>query len=228
MEATWLDWTAAALLGTLVSASELLSRYKDHPSAVLQTLPGMAYIAINSAAPVAALGLIHAYGWFPASRWTQVLTAGFGAMAFFRTSLFVVRAGDRDVFVGPSALLQVFLAVADRAADRLRALVRSEAVVALMRGVDYKRAYAVLPAYCLALAAHVAEADQVALARALRDLDQAESEPLKVLLLGTELANVVGIDVLSGAVRSLRDQIIAPAPPPDAVLPASQPPRLSL
>jgi hypothetical protein len=39
-------------------------------------------------------------------------------MAFFRTSLFVVRAGDRDVGVGPSGFLRIFLAAADRSVDR--------------------------------------------------------------------------------------------------------------
>lgn len=44
--------------------------------------------------------------------------AGVSAMAFFRSSLFVVRAGDRDVGVGPSGFLQIFLTAADRAVDR--------------------------------------------------------------------------------------------------------------
>ena len=40
------------------------------------------------------------------SRRTQILMAGVSAMAFFRSSLFVVRAGDRDVGVGPSGFLR--------------------------------------------------------------------------------------------------------------------------
>jgi YD repeat-containing protein len=60
---------------------------------------------VNIIASVAALGLIHWYGWFGSARLTQILMAGVSAMAFFRTSLFVVRAGDRDVGVGPSGFL---------------------------------------------------------------------------------------------------------------------------
>ena len=104
MDSGWLDWAAVAVLGGVVGASELISRYKDAPGAAIKSWPAIFYIVINSAASVAALGLIHANAWFAASRWTQILMAGVSAMAFFRTSLFVVRAGDRDVGIGPSGL----------------------------------------------------------------------------------------------------------------------------
>jgi len=94
MDSTLPDGTAVALLGGLVGASELISRYKDDPFAALKTWPGASYISINSAASVVALGLIHGYGWFGASRWTQILMAGVSAMAFFRRSLFVVRVPE--------------------------------------------------------------------------------------------------------------------------------------
>jgi hypothetical protein len=103
------------------------------------------YIAINCAASVGALGLIHAYGWFGPSRWTQILMAGVSAMAFFRSSLFVVRAGDRDVGVGPSGFLQIFLTAADRAVDRKRAAARYDVVAEVMKGVDFNKALKALP-----------------------------------------------------------------------------------
>ena len=154
------------------------------------------------------LGLIHAYGWFGASRWTQVLMAGVSEMAFFRTSLFVVRAGDRDVGVGPSGFLQIFLAAADRALDRKRAAARSDGVAAAMNGVDFNKALPALPPYCLALMQNVSPEDQQVLSKALDALQQSGAEPtVKALLLGLELINVVGLDVLTTAVESLGDQI---------------------
>jgi hypothetical protein len=124
MDWNWLDWAAAALRGGAVGASELISRYKDEPGAAIKTWPAGVYIAINGIASAGALGLIHVNGWFGASRWTQILIAGVSAMAFFRTSLFVVGAGHRDVGVGPSGFLQIFLGAADRAVDRRRAAAR--------------------------------------------------------------------------------------------------------
>jgi hypothetical protein len=62
----------------------------------------------------------------------QILIAGISAMAFFRTSIFVVRARDRDVGVGPSGFLRIFLSAA----------ARSDAVGVVMKGLDYAKAYA--------------------------------------------------------------------------------------
>ena len=208
MDWNWLDWPAVAALGGVVGASELISRYKDDPGAAIRTWPAILYIAINSGASVGALGLIHANGWFSGSPWTQILMAGVSAMAFFRTSLFVVRAGDRDVGVGPSGFLQIFLAAADRAVDRRRAKARSDAVAGVMKGIDFDKALEALPPFCLALMQNVSPEDQQALRRAVDALGEQGGEPsVKVLLLGIELMNVVGVDVLTMAVKSLGDQI---------------------
>src|SRR5260370_41967891 len=106
MDLIRLDWTVVAVVGGVVGASELISRYKDNPWAAIKNWPAIFYIAINCAASVGALGLIHAYGWFGPSRWKQVLIAGVSAMAFFRGSLFWERPGERAVWVVPSGFLQ--------------------------------------------------------------------------------------------------------------------------
>ncbi len=111
------------------------------------------------------------------------------AMAFFRTSLFVVRAGDRDVGVGPSGFLQIFLTAADRAVDRKRAAARSDAVAKVMKDVDFDKAIQVLAPYCIALMQNLSPEDQDVLKRVLEALKQREAEPsVKALLLG------IGVD----------------------------------
>ena len=208
MDWIWVGWPAVALLGGVVGACELISRYKDDPGAAIKSWPAILYVAINSAASVASLGLVLANGWFGTSRLTQILMAGVSAMAFFRTSLFVVRAGDRDVGVGPSGFLQIFLTAADRAVDRKRAAARSAAVAKVMTGVDYAKAKGVLPQYCVALMQNVSDEDQKEFVGALEDLEAEPAEPsVKALLLGLELINVVGADVLTTAVNSLGEQI---------------------
>lgn len=208
MDLSWLDWVAVALLGGVVGASELISRYKDDPGAAIQNRPAIFYIVINAVASIAALGLIRANGWFGTSHWTRILMAGISAMAFFRTSLFVVRAGDRDVGIGPSGFLQIYLAAADRAVDRKRAAARSEAVAKVMKGVDFDKAVKPLSLYCVGLMQNVSPEDQQVLNRSLEDLEKRDAEPsIKALLLGIELINVVGADVLTTAVNSLGEQI---------------------
>src|SRR6266496_3570606 len=99
------DFAGALLLGILVGLAELVSRYRDAPKQALYTWPAVLYLLLNGAASGLALALILGFGWTfgaPASslRLARVLVAGVGAMGLFRTSLFTVRAGDKDVGVG--------------------------------------------------------------------------------------------------------------------------------
>lgn len=115
MDKSSLDFAAVAILGALVGGGELVSRYRDAPARALYNWPAAIYVALNIAASVAALELIRIYDWKfgvtaggEALRWTRVAVAGVGAMGLFRTSLFTVHAGDRDIGVGPSSFLQIF------------------------------------------------------------------------------------------------------------------------
>lgn len=211
--ATALDLLIAIALGVLVAVAELVSRYRDAPQQALYSWPALLYVAINAAASSAALGLIRVFNWqFGATggavRWTQVLVAGIGAMALFRTSLFTVRAGDKDVAVGPASFLQIFRDAADREVDRLRAQARGLCVGELMKSVDYKKASEGLIPYCLALMQNVPDEEQQKIRKAVQLLNaEPIDEAIKVRILGLHLINVVGPDVLTAAVTSLREEL---------------------
>lgn len=215
MDATFLDYIIVAVLGALVGSAELVSRYRDAPAGALETRPALFYVLINVAASTVALFVIHVFNWHfgvasgdAAVRWTQVGIAGTGAMALFRSSLFTVHVGDRDIAVGPSSFLQVFRDAADREVDRLRAQDRSATVADLMEGIDYAKAFEGLPTYCLALMQNVAAEDQQKMLQAVALLDKEKIDPgIKVRILGLHLMNVVGPDVLVSAVKSLRKQM---------------------
>jgi 4-amino-4-deoxy-L-arabinose transferase-like glycosyltransferase len=208
------DYAAVALIGALVGLGELVSRYRDAPGRALRNNAAVLYVGVNAAAAIAALGLTQAFGWtFGADggaelRWTRVLVAGFGAMAIFRSALFVVRAGEQDVGVGPSGFLQVVLTAADRAVDRNRAGARAGEVSRAMAGVSFEKASEALPSYCLALMQNASEDEKVALANQVRLLrDSTMEDRAKSLALGLALMNVVGRGVLEAAVASLREEI---------------------
>jgi hypothetical protein len=210
-----IDFIAVAMLGALVGGAELTSRYRDAPWKALYTRPALLYIVLNLAAAALALALIRGYGWtFGAAgaglRWTQVLVAGVGAMALFRTSLFTVRAGDRDIGVGPGSFLQIFRDAADRAVDRVRAEARGLLVGKLMQGIDYQKASEGLIPYCLALMQNVPDDDQKKLLHAVELLSKEQIDgAVKVRILGLHLMNVVGPDVLIAAVEALREEMKA-------------------
>lgn len=209
------DFVGVAVLGLLVGAAELVGRYRDAPGDALRTRPALVYMALNVAASLLALTLIRGYGWtFNAvgevqQRWTQALVAGLGAMALFRTSLFIVRAGDKDIAVGPGGFLQIFRDAADRAVDRMRAQNRSVNVANLMKGLDYTKAAEGLVPYSLALMQNVSDEDQQKLQRGVELLtaDPTIDDAIKVRILGLHLVNVVGPAVLIAALDALRDEL---------------------
>ncbi len=219
MLALTLQWVIVALLGGLVGGGELVSRYRDAPAGALRTKASALYIGINVIAAIGALALANTFDWtfgFPPAdgqnqiQWTRVLVSGFSAMALFRTSLFLVRAGEQDIGIGPISFLSIFLNAADREVDRRRAQARADLVSTIMAGLDYSKAFQALPPYCLALMQNLPDDVQEALARDLLLLDKEPmKESLKVRLLGLALVNVVGTNVLREAVKSLGDEIRA-------------------
>jgi len=208
-------YAIATGLGILVAAAELVSRYRDAPTPALYSRPAAIYLAINAAASAGALRLIHVFdlkfgATAPAAvDWTRVLVAGVGAMAFFRTSLFTVRAGDKDIAVGPASFLQIFREAADREVDRVRARSRGIDVGKLMAGIDYKKASEGLVPYCLALMQNVPDDEQQRMLTAVQLLnnDDTIEDAIKVRILGLHLMNVVGPYVLHAAVESLHSEL---------------------
>lgn len=222
------DYFVVGALGTAVGIGELVARYRDEPMKALRSWSALVYVAVNALASVAALGMIHTFGWFSAdppndqSNLTQVLIAGFGAMAVFRSSLFVVRVGKDDVGIGPVAFLQVILGASDRGVDRKRGVDRAPRVAEIMDGLTFDEVAEALPPYAMALLQNVESDDAQELGERIAKLRDAKmTDKLKVLNLGLVTMNVVGEDVLEAAANAFRKQTAATAKAADlAPLPA--------
>jgi hypothetical protein len=207
-------YAAVAVIGGLVGAGELVVRYRDDPRRALFCLAAGLYIGINVAASLAAYGLIKAFGWgfgqpsgTDAQHLTQVLAAGFGAMALLRSSLFLVRVGDKDVGIGPSGVIEGFLGAADRAVDRQRGSDRSEKIRGLLAGVSWEQAREELPALCLGLMQNATPSEQQLLARTVTELEAGDLDAdVRVYLVGLSLLNFAGAGVLTGAVAMLHGE----------------------
>ncbi len=213
-----LDWIAVALLGALVGVSELVSRYRDAPFRALTTLPAAIYLAVNASAALAALALLRAFGWtfgLPETSSSgdlhliQVLVAGFGAMALFRSSLFNVRIVDQDVAVGPSAFLFVVLSAADAAVDRCRAKARAKTVSRVMSAVSFEKSHRAIPTLCLALMQNLSTEEQEQFGNQVTLLreDAVMEDEVKALALGLTVMNMMGPDVLEEVVDTLGARI---------------------
>ncbi|TVT55839.1 hypothetical protein FNH05_08970 [Amycolatopsis rhizosphaerae] len=209
-----MGYLVACLVGALVGAAELASRYRDRPATLVSVPSAWFYVVLNAAASGVALLLIRTFGWrFGAdtdahAAAVQVLVASLSALALFRSSLFTVRIGGQDIGVGPSTLLITLLNVADRSVDRVRARDRSGQITKIMAAVSFAKAQAALPAFCLALMQNVTPQEQRDLAVAIDALAAGKmTDTQRTYALGLLLMNLVGPKVLRYAVEALKDEI---------------------
>jgi len=218
---TIVDLAIVAWFSGFVAYAELVSRYHDSPSRLVGALPTPFYLLINIAAGIAALLIVIRLGIVSqtkAPRLYAILLAGFGAIAFFRSSLFMVRVGDTDVGIGPSALLQSLLAAADRMIDRDQAQGRATDVAGIMRDVEFDKARTSLPSLCFVLVENITPGDQEGVSEQIKRLGAADdvSPSQKAIILGVYLIRQVGADVLDLAVQALGSEIRKQPPPSDA------------
>lgn len=215
----WTWCLLAVAIGICAGAVELIGRYKDAPFKVLIGPSASFYVFVNALVSFIAYVLIVAFDVKFATaegdthkELVQALVAGFGAMVFFRSSLFSVRVGQTDVLVGPALLFQVLLFATDRQCDRERAEPRSALVAEIMRGVDFEKAREALPNYCFELMQNVATNEQNQFVLVVKALASSPTRnDIKSLTLGLMLMNVVGSQVLRVAVRALGPRIQGPA-----------------
>ncbi len=209
------SYIAVILVGALVGAIELATRYRDRPGALVRLLSAWLYVLVNAGASAAALFLAHTFGWkfgisssIKAVATVQVLACGFGAMVIFRSSVAMVKIGDQEAAIGPNVVLTSLLTIADRAVDRTRGAIRSADIKRIMDGVSFEKAQIALPAYCLALLQNTPPAEQQELSAAVNSLSASTmSDTLKTLNLGLILTNFSGPVLLEAAVKALENEI---------------------
>jgi hypothetical protein len=222
-------WQAAisgAIAGS-VGLTELISRYRSSPGFSLKQLAAIGYVAINIGAGVLALYLVRAFGWnFGQTQnvtlW-RILVAGFGALALFRSSLFVTRIGSSDVNVGPSVVLGALLDACDRTVDRASAKNLSGKISdEKVAGLNPAAVGAALPVICLALMQNFAPSDQALLAADLNKVKQDVSltPDVQMRAVIVQLAKYLGpgvVDDVLDKAKSLFTQPPVPAPAADVL-----------
>jgi len=209
-------YVVVALIGAVVGAGEIIVRYKDNPVGALCSRPALAYVGLNVASTLAALFFIRAFNAaFGVSgdakkAWTQILVGGFGATTFFRSAIFLTRHGDTNI--GPSALLEAGLAVADRGIDRRRAKARAAVARDLPR-MAFEDVHLELVSYCFALMQNVGQEEQAEFARdTVTPLRMSPvNDMAKARALALALMNIVGEDVLVDAVKTVTEPRAAEA-----------------
>ena len=205
------NYSFAALIGIATGGTELMSRFRDRPLAVVVSGPGLFYMAINGGASILALFLITQWHWIDDDPIKRVLVAGISAMAVFRAGLFTTKIGNKEVALGPNLILKVVLDVLDREYDRKSAFRRSGIIAEAMGGIDFKQARTSLTELCFSLMQNVTGEEREALQRHADYLDELGDETLgeaKAMALGLSLIGIVGEDTLKAAAIKLGASIV--------------------
>ena len=209
-----LYYVVVALLAAVAGAVELVARYRDAPGDALRQGPAVLYVTVNALAGMTALLVFDSFGLRfgapdGAEHLVRTAAAGFAAMTMLRSGVLTIRVGSNDVDVGPNWVLKIILGAADRAVDRAQAHRRSTFVGEIMSEVDFDKARAALPSYCLALMQNVTEEEQRDIGRVVASLEADEQlgPEAKTRRLALVLLNVVGEDVLRASVQALGDEI---------------------
>jgi hypothetical protein len=208
------DYAIVAALAALVGIAELITRYRDAPSALGLVPSAWFYVLVNAAGAMAALLAINTFGWTfggkteEAIKAYKLLVAAFGSAALFRSAFFLVKIGGRDVGVGPSLILTGLLEAADRGVDRVRGARRAAQVTEIMLNISFEKSYVALPICCLALLQNASAEEQLALRSRVDSIKAMEMlDDQKSLALGLAIINLGGAGVLSAAVAALGDEI---------------------
>jgi hypothetical protein len=182
------------------------------------------YVLINGFAGVGALLLIRALDWNfghadHVDPW-RILVAGFGAIAFFRSSFFVTKIGGASVNIGPSLVLGALLDACDREVDRMSAEKMSEVMGAQeLAGLDPAGVMYSLPVISLALMRNFPAAEQAQLGAELAGIrnDETMGQHAKMRAVLVQLAKYLSSDVVLKVLKNGRAAFLPPAAPPTQV-----------
>jgi hypothetical protein len=218
MAAGWQALIASALAGS-VGLTELVTRYRSDPRRAVVSLAAVLYVALNAGAGAAALYLVRAFGWTfgHASNVTlwRILIAGFGALALFRSSLFVAKIGGASVGVGPSALLEGLLGMLDRDVDRKCAKDISKQISeADLAELNPETVVSTLPVLCLALMQNFPAGDQALLGAEMSKIGNEEdlTDQAKMRAVLIQLAKYLGADLVGRVLHDVRSLLVLPPP----------------
>lgn len=222
---TTMPFTLVFVFGVLVGIAELVSRHSDYRFRALATAPSLGYLFLNGLLSVFALTVIDYLRpqWLgytfdaggalikqPETIWL-VLTAGFGAAAFFRSSLFKIKTQDGEISVGPAIIIDILLDVIDEAVDRVIGNRRLKDMTEVMQNVDFAKASKSLPTLCFASLRRLSPEVQRQFALQLKELvdDPNMNGKVRALSLGLAIMNLTGKAILLEAVHQLGDDIRA-------------------
>jgi hypothetical protein len=212
MSMHWIWVTIAAVCGSIVGVSEIVSRYRDEPMRATVNRYGLGYVVVNALVAALAYGILIRYP-------TQVLpsvagdgllsalAAGFGAMVLLRSKLFIFRSDDgKEYPIGPSIVIETLLRVLDRKIDRLRASERQRRVWAQMKDIaDFEAAAGYLEASLLSFQ-NLSEEEKKEIAAVIEQYRQVSdwAPALRTMAVGFAFLTIAGEENFDQVIANLK------------------------
>ena len=224
-----MDYIFVFLIGVLLSAIELGSRYKDEPVSVMKCMPGCFYLIINGLICCVGLFLLHTFGVNEqiksnlnlnttdelSKQVANVLYASIGSFFVMRSSFLKLGSenSQSQLDLGLNIILKKMIDIIDRQVDRDQACRRSKDITEILKDVSYDNLSARVHPFCLQLMQNVPGEESDNLYKELESIKTSDiSIESKKMAIGLQLYNIVGKKLFSSIVNDLEVKIPLPAP----------------
>lgn len=225
------DYIYVFIIGVILSAIELGSRYKDEPISVMTCFPGAFYLAINGLICCLGLFLINTFGTHEPIEKTMkianvndfsihvanILYASLGSFFVMRSSFLKLGSDNSQsqVDLGLNIILKKMIDMIDRQVDRDQARRRSKDITRILKNVSYDLLSSRIHPFCLQVMQNIPEVEIETLFRDLKEISSSDDcDESKKMAIGLQIYNIVGTKLFSSIVEDL-DLISAPTVDPN-------------
>lgn len=206
------------LLGYLIGAVEITSRYRDAPSTALTYKAGLLYCGINGIICCVALFLSREFYLTPeldesysdiAQSTSEILAASLGATVILRSSFLKLKGENGDIDFGLNIIINKILNVTDINIDRKRSAERAKEITELLSECSIEYVINKLAPFCISLMQNMSHESKQEILSAISNTDtnvdmefSSDDIDVKKYTIGLTLYNIVGLEVLKVAKES--------------------------
>lgn len=215
-----MEYLCVFFIGSLLSAIELGSRYKDEPISVMVCIPGACYLIINGLICCVGLYFINVFGTneiigeLPSNvtsdtgkQVVNILYASLGSFFVMRSSFLKLgsESSSSQIDLGLNIILKKLIDIIDRQVDRDQAVRRSNDITVILKDVSYDALLSRVHPFCLQLMQNVPIEESELLYKELESIKASDrSAESKKLAIGLQLYNIVGKKLLASIVEDLK------------------------
>jgi len=214
------DYLYVFIIGGVLSAIELGSRYKDEPISVMTCFPGAFYLVINGLICCLGLFFINTFGTHEPITKTMdvantdkfsihvanILYAALGSFFVMRSSFLKLGSDNSQsqVDLGLNIILKKMIDMIDRQVDRDQARRRSKDITRILKDVSFDSLSSRIHPFCMQVMQNIPEAEIENLFRELKEISASDDcDESKKMAIGLQIYNIVGKRLFSSIIEDL-------------------------